>query len=173
MIRQTGRIIAACLLAAVLAACGSSRADKVETPSGMNIQRGRNYREVIEDFEDKGFTNIRTEKIEDLAFGWVVKNGEVEEISVGGDTNYDAGVWVPSDTEVVIRYHTFNTSDPLQEENSAEGAVTGEDPAGQTADDPAAAGTAEEPSDPGPSRDPAQAGSTETPAAAEATGTAP
>lgn len=111
------------LLVCILTACGGGSAEKVETPSGMNMQRGRNYKEVIEDFEDKGFTNIRTEPIEDLLFSWRFKNGEVEEISVGGDKNYDPGVKVPPDTEVVIRYHTYNTAaeDAEEEETSAAG----------------------------------------------------
>jgi len=108
MLKRVIYSIAAGLLALSLSACGGGRADKVETPAGMNMQRGRNYKEVIEDFQDKGFTNIRTETIEDLEFGWTVKNEEVEEILVGGDKRYDAGVWVPADTEVVIRYHTYN-----------------------------------------------------------------
>jgi len=111
------------MLVCILTACGGGSVEKVETPSGMNIQRGRNYKEVIEDFEDKGFTNIRTEPIEDLLFSWRFKNGEVEEISVGGDNNYDPGVKVPPDTEVVIRYHTYNTAaeDAEEEETSAAG----------------------------------------------------
>lgn len=111
------------LLVCILTACGGGSAEKVETPSGMNMQRGRNYKEVIEDFEDKGFTNIRTEPIEDLLFSWRFKNGEVEEISVGGDKNYDPGVKVSPDTEVVIRYHTYNTAaeDAEEEETSAAG----------------------------------------------------
>jgi hypothetical protein len=111
------------LLVCILTGCGGGSAEKVETPSGMNMQRGRNYKEVIEDFEDKGFTNIRTEPIEDLLFSWRFKNGEVEEISVGGDKNYDPGVKVPPDTEVVIRYHTYNTAaeDAEEEETSAAG----------------------------------------------------
>ena len=80
----------------------------VETPASIHLERGRNYKEVIEDFEDKGFTNIRTETIEDLVFGRSFRNGEVEQISVGGDIEYDSGVKVPADTEVIIRYHTYN-----------------------------------------------------------------
>lgn len=115
------------MLLLCLAACGVSRAGKVQTPAGMKIQRGRNYREVIEDFEDKGFSNIRTEKIQDLQYGWNFKNGQVEEISVGGDSNYDAGVWVPQETEVVIRYHTFVTYIPDDTIEEPDG--TGEEPA--------------------------------------------
>ena len=99
-----------CLLAASLSACGGSKEGMVQTPANMKMQRGRNYKEVIEDFEDKGFTNIQTETIEDLEYGHTFRNGHVEQISVGGDTNYDAGVYVPSDTKVIIRYHTYNSA---------------------------------------------------------------
>ena len=101
---------AVCLLAASLSACGGSKEGMVQTPANMKMQRGRNYKEVIEDFEDKGFTNIQTESIEDLEYGHTFRNGHVEQISVGGDTNYDAGVYVPSDTKVIIRYHTYNSA---------------------------------------------------------------
>ena len=101
---------AVCLLAASLSACGGGKEGMVQTPANMKMQRGRNYKEVIEDFEDKGFTNIQTETIEDLEYGHTFRNGHVEQISVGGDTNYDAGVYVPSDTKVIIRYHTYNSA---------------------------------------------------------------
>ena len=107
MLTKTGRIIAIIMLSVFLTACGR-RAEMVETPAGIHLERGRNYKEVIEDFEDKGFTNIRTETIEDLVFGRSFRNGEVEQISVGGDIEYDSGVKVPADTEVIIRYHTFS-----------------------------------------------------------------
>ena len=105
MIRKLNRSLLLLVFTLMLTACRSNRVEYVQTPSGMNVQRGRNYKEVIEDFQDKGFTNIRTEPIRDLEIGWTVKLEEVEEISVGGDTDYDAGAWVPADTEVVIRYH--------------------------------------------------------------------
>ena len=86
------------------------------------MQRGRNYREVIEDFQDKGFTNIKTNKIEDLQYGFVVRYEQVETITVGGDSNYDSGVKVPADTEVIISYHGYKTSseDGPQEVKPAE-----------------------------------------------------
>lgn len=107
MLTKAGRIIAIILLSVCLAACGS-RVETVRTPASNHLERGRNYKEVIEDFEDKGFTNIKTEEIQDLVYGRSFRNGEVERISVGGDLNYDSGVEVPADTEVVISYHTFS-----------------------------------------------------------------
>ena len=104
---KAGRIIAIIILSVCLVACGS-KVETVRTPASNHLERGRNYKEVIEDFEDKGFTNIKTETIEDLVYGRSFRNGEVERISVGGDINYDSGVEVPADTEVVISYHTFS-----------------------------------------------------------------
>ena len=94
----------------LLAGCGTSDSEMVETPANMRMQRGRNYREVIEDFQDKGFTNIKTRKIEDLQYGFVVRYEQVETITVGGDSNYDSGVKVPADTEVIISYHGYKTA---------------------------------------------------------------
>lgn len=107
MLTKTGRIITIIVLSVFLAACGQ-KAEMVETPASIHLERGRNYKEVIEDFEDKGFTNIKTETIADLVYGRSFRDGEVEQISVGGDIAYNSGVQVPADTEVIIRYHTFS-----------------------------------------------------------------
>ena len=89
MLTKTGRIIAIIMLSVLLTACGAKK-EMVETPAGIHLERGRNYKEVIEDFEDKGFTNIKTETIPDLVYGRSFRNGEVEQISVGGDIAYDS-----------------------------------------------------------------------------------
>ena len=100
--KKISKLVCLLFLSLLLAGCGGSKADMVETPANMRMQRGRNYREVIEDFQDKGFTNIKTNKIEDLQYGFVVRYEQVETITVGGDSNYDSGVKVPADTEVII-----------------------------------------------------------------------
>ena len=92
---------------------------EAKTPSGSSVMAGRNYKDVVAIFEEKGFTNIKTEPIEDLIFGWLTKDGEVEEVSVGGNVNYSPDKWVPADTEVIIRYHTFPTDD-VEETNPPE-----------------------------------------------------
>lgn len=85
--------------------CGSHR--QAKTPSGSSVQKGRDYQDVIEDFEEHGFTNIQTEEIDDLITGWLTKEGEVEDVAINGDTDYSADKWVPADSEVLIRYHVF------------------------------------------------------------------
>ena len=78
---------------------------------------GKDYEEVREIFEKQGFTNIKLEAIEDLITGWLTKDGEVEDVSVGGDVNYLSDKWYPKDTEVVIRYHTFPSKNDESENN--------------------------------------------------------
>jgi len=97
------------LLCLTMAACGSSddHAGEAKTPSGSSVMQGQNYQDVIETFEEKGFTNIKTEKIDDLVTGWLTEDGEVEKVSVGGDEDYSPDKWVPADVEVIIYYHTF------------------------------------------------------------------
>ena len=84
-----------------------SREGEARTPGGSGYHQGRDYKDVVSDFEDNGFVNIKTEKLEDLIFGWLTKDGEVESVSVDGDVNYRANGWYPNDVEVIITYHTF------------------------------------------------------------------
>ncbi|MCD7770696.1 MAG: DUF4839 domain-containing protein [Oscillospiraceae bacterium] len=116
------RLLALCLsiiVALALVGCASdAHLGEAKTPSGSRIQKGRDYQDVLEDFEERGFTNIKLEKIEDLILGWFTKDGEVESVSVDGSTNYSPDEWYPNDVEVVISYHTFpsdETEDTVQE----------------------------------------------------------
>lgn len=101
-------VLLALILCVILSACGGEDHEgEVKTPSAASIMEGRNYEEVIADFEEKGFTNIRTEQVDDLVTGWITKEGEVATVTVGGDEGYSADEWVPADIEVVITYHVF------------------------------------------------------------------
>lgn len=97
----------------ILGACRTieDHTGKAKTPSSSSAMNGRNYKSVVESFEDNGFTNIKLEKIEDLITGWFTEEGEVEDVSVGGDFDYSSDKWVDADTEVVIRYHAFPKSE--------------------------------------------------------------
>ena len=71
------------------------------------FKKGKDYQKVVDEFESSGFTNIKLEKLDDLVTGWLTKDGEVESVSVDGDTGYSADAWYPADVEVIITYHTF------------------------------------------------------------------
>ncbi len=111
-----------CIFAFTLAGCAPKNnkyEGKAETPSGSTILKGTDYQAVINTFSQKGFTNIKSEPIEDLITGWLTKDGEVEEVSVGGDVEYSPNKWLAADTPVIIKYHTFaqqtseNSTEPV------------------------------------------------------------
>jgi len=84
-----------------------SHEGEARTPGGPSHQQGEDYKDVVADFEENGFVNIKTEALEDLIFGWIKKDGEVESVSVDGDEDYIENGWYPNDVEVIITYHTF------------------------------------------------------------------
>ncbi len=67
----------------------------------------RNYLEVKELLEDRGFTNIKLDPIKDLTTGWIVDNGSIEEVLVNGSLTFDPDSYTMPDIEIIIRYHTF------------------------------------------------------------------
>lgn len=65
---------------------------------------GEKYETVEAHFEAAGFTNIELIDLDDAGISFW-KNGEVEIISVGGNTSFDSADWFEPDTRVVISYH--------------------------------------------------------------------
>lgn len=107
--KKLSSILIIFMVCCMFSACGdgNKHEGQSKTPSGSSVMKGKNYQDVVEIFEGNGFSNIKTEKIEDLITGWLTKDGEVEEVSVGGNVDYSADEWVDSDTKIVVRYHTF------------------------------------------------------------------
>ena len=112
------------LILAVFWGGDDSHEGEARTPSESSEMRGLDFETVEESFKANGFTNIKLEKIEDLITGWLTKDGEVEEVSVGGDAGYASGSWVSADTEVIIRYHTFPTESTASESLATESIAT-------------------------------------------------
>lgn len=83
---------------------------------------GENYQDVLTELQQAGFTNIETDVLDDLVFGWLTKDGDVESVSVDGNEDYSADVWYPNDVEIVITYHTF----PQKEEGASSSETTPE-----------------------------------------------
>lgn len=113
-------------------ACGNTESHEGEakSPSGSKLQKGKNYQDVIKEFSELGFTNIKTEKQEDLVFGWLTEDGEVEWVSIDGDKEYYPDRWYKNDVEVIVAYHTFPNTEAnsdveteLPEEESRPGEV--------------------------------------------------
>ena len=68
---------------------------------------GKNYLDVQIMFREAGFTNIQLEAVDDLIVGWLHDEGDVKEVSIGGNTNYSSCKWYSTNTPVIIRYHVF------------------------------------------------------------------
>lgn len=70
---------------------------------------GEQVSDVVSILTSAGFTNITQEPVAtDLLTGWLDKlleaKGEVEEITVGGSTEYTKGAWLDPDTPIIVRY---------------------------------------------------------------------
>lgn len=68
---------------------------------------GKDYAEVQSMLHLQGFYNISYQKIDDLVTGWITDDGEVEEVTINGRTDYNKDDYFPPDVEIIISYHTF------------------------------------------------------------------
>ena len=116
----------------VFAGCDDSDEDdgKIEVPfSSEDAADDMLYPDAENELTDSGFTNIKAVPIEDLITGWLTKDGEIESISIDGDTEFTNGERYDPVAEIEIQYHTFpsDTDDEGTEseaEESSEGPET-------------------------------------------------
>ena len=117
-----GVIILAVVLSVVIAMADKEddlyHTGKAQAPYSSSYLCGKNYKDVEALFKTEGFTNIKFEEIDDLVFGWLHDEGDVEEVSIDGNTNFSTSTWYPVDTPVIIRYHVFPTDD--EDDNTSE-----------------------------------------------------
>jgi len=73
--------------------------------------KGKNYEDVVLIFESAGFTNIDIVPEEDLVFGWLTEDGEVESVTINGSDDFSSGDWYHKEAVIKIIYHTFMSSD--------------------------------------------------------------
>lgn len=98
----------------------SNEQNGIKIPSSQSEYQGSNYKEVVSELKDAGFTNVDVDPIEDLIAGFLTKDGEVESVSVDGKTDYDSGDLYPTDIKVVVTYHTFPEEKESSEPNKFE-----------------------------------------------------
>lgn len=100
----------------ILSACSS----KID-PNSLKIERssddivGDNYQTIITELEDLGFSNIETKILDDLIFGWLKKDGEIEQIEINGENEFSSDSVFPKDSKIIITYHTFPIKEPEKE----------------------------------------------------------
>ena len=98
-----------------ITSCGaSSKAandGKIAIPESSSEFEGENYKDVVTRLESAGFTNIETEGLGDLITGFFHKDGDVKTVSVNGSTSYSSHQRFSPGAQIVIRYHSYSTSD--------------------------------------------------------------
>ena len=106
-------ILLALVLVLSLAACGSGDKtdNRINIPESSTDLKGKDYKDVMTLLQVAGFTNIEVEVLDDLITGWLTKDGEVEKVSINGDTDYSASSKHPYDAKIVITYHTFPSTE--------------------------------------------------------------
>lgn len=77
----------------------------------------KDYQEVQKMLEEKGFTNISTEILYDIVFGWT-SEGEVDSVSIDGKTDYEEGEVFKKDSPIIITYHMKKADDPNNQSNN-------------------------------------------------------
>lgn len=81
--------------------------NEVAVPLSAKKYKGENYEVVVQQLEDAGFENVEAKPVKDLVTGWITKDGDVESISIAGDTEFEEGDIFSVDSKVVVTYHAF------------------------------------------------------------------
>lgn len=84
-------------------------AKTVDVPLSSKKIKGMNYNDIKQKLEDLGFVDIELKKDEDLIFGWIHKDGEIESISIDGNKNFDENYNTRIDSKIIITYHTYKS----------------------------------------------------------------
>ena len=95
----------------------------ITVPAASSSLYGENYKNVVTQFETAGFTNIELEEIKDIIFGLLVSDGDVEDVSINGETTFSKSDKFPPDAKVVITYHTYIESKSSSTANSTNSEV--------------------------------------------------
>ncbi|MBQ7857459.1 MAG: zinc ribbon domain-containing protein [Oscillospiraceae bacterium] len=77
----------------------------------------KNYLDIEKQFKNAGFTNIKTKILYDIFWGWTAE-GEVENVSINGKTDFKRGDVFAKDAEIVITYHMKEEDDPNKQEET-------------------------------------------------------
>lgn len=84
-----------------------SQFNMIEVTASSDSFPGKNYHDVVQSFTDAGFTNVTTRPIEDLIFGFLIKDGAVDQVYINGQFEFQQGDKFSRDAAVVITYHTL------------------------------------------------------------------
>lgn len=85
--------------------------DEALIPQSAVDYKYENYADVQQELETAGFTNITFEILYDIELGWT-DEGEVDSVSVNGNTEFEKNDIFKKDAPIVITYHMNAEDDP-------------------------------------------------------------
>lgn len=85
--------------------------DEAPIPQSASSYKFGNYKDAQKELADAGFTNISYEILYDIVLGWT-DEGEIESISVDGNTDFEKNDIFKKDAPIVITYHMKEDDDP-------------------------------------------------------------
>lgn len=80
---------------------------EIKIPFNAKFCRRKNHTEIANQLLDLGFTEVYERPIKDLQTGWIVKDGSIEKIAIGGNDSFKKNTVYTYDTRITIEYHTF------------------------------------------------------------------
>lgn len=84
-----------------------TKASGIEIGYSSSELKGKNYKDVETLLKKSGFTNITVEALGDMKVGILVKEGEVDTVSIGGATSFRKTDRAEAGEAIVIRYHSY------------------------------------------------------------------
>ena len=88
-------------------------------PQSASSYKYQNYADVQAELSEAGFTNISFEILYDIELGWT-EEGEVDSVSVDGNTEFEQGDIFKKDVAIVITYHMPEEDNPNKPAESEE-----------------------------------------------------
>lgn len=79
----------------------------ITPPSSFKEMKGTRYTDLVAEFENAGFINIKLIPQYDIITGWLTDDGEVESVTIDGEKKYSSDTKYRPDAEVIITYHTY------------------------------------------------------------------
>lgn len=98
---------------------------EIMMPQALSSFKYKNYLDVQNTLENLGFTNISTEILYDIYWGWT-DEGEVESVSINGNADCVRGDIFSADSPIIITYHMKEENDPSRATAATEPSVTTE-----------------------------------------------
>ncbi|MGX7235605.1 hypothetical protein [Enterococcus italicus] len=84
-----------------------SNVNKISITANESDFVGENYKIVEKKLDDMGFKNIKAEKVKDLTLGILKSKGDVKEVTINGEDDFEEGDYFKEDAKIKIYYHDF------------------------------------------------------------------